>query len=142
MLPLFDVHIRLGEIIFNKGRNVAMQQLIIAMAGSATDQKAASFHIYYTLSPGFTLPDFSAGLQRNRRRGWETRADGSGIIVRSSILAHSGEMVRLALPGSGADRLPASAMDTSQDTLIKRPIVGPSTVILRCCAAMITVVVR
>lgn len=74
--------------------------------------------------------------------GWRTRADGNGIIGRSPILAHSGEMVRLALRGSGADRLPASAMDTSQDLLIKRPIVDLFTVILRFCAATITMIVR
>lgn len=51
-------------------------------------------------------------------------------------------MVRLALRGSGADRLPASAVDTSQDLFIKGPIMGLSTVILRCCAAMITMIVR
>lgn len=45
-------------------------------------------HIYYVLSPGFTLPDFSAGLQRTGQICWRTREDGSSNIGRSPILAH------------------------------------------------------
>jgi hypothetical protein len=42
LLPLFELQSRVGEMNLMIGRSVAMQQLMIATAGSATDQNAAS----------------------------------------------------------------------------------------------------